>query len=214
MCLATLLKVLKRNVYRVRRSLELNRYNDFTIAEYFRRQGVEIGENNRIEIRSFGTEPYLIRVGNHCTIGPNVSFITHDGGVWVFSEQIPSIQKFAPIKIMDNCFIGLGAMILGGVTIGPNSIVGAGSVVTKDVPPNSVVAGNPARVVSTIEEYRKKAVEMWEMQKPRGYFGSSQEGGKYSPEDIQKMKFKHLSVLEKHLKNLFRVRKSEGIGCG
>jgi acetyltransferase-like isoleucine patch superfamily enzyme len=179
--------------------LTLSRYNDFTIAAYFRKQGTHIGENNRIEVRTLGAEPDLVRIGNHCTIGPNVAFICHDGATWLFTEEFPSLQKFGTIEIMDNCFIGINTTILGNVRIGPNSIVGACSVVTKDVPPNSVVAGNPARVVSTVEEYKKKVLRIWEKQRPPGYFEGLEDGGKYSPEYIQQMKFKELSKLMEHL---------------
>lgn len=60
------------------------------------------------------------------------------------------------IKIGDNCNIGWNAIILPGVTIGKNCVVGAGAIVTKDVPDNSVVAGCPARVIESLNEYRKK----------------------------------------------------------
>ncbi len=63
---------------------------------------------------------------------------------------------FAPITIGDNCFIGMHSIIMPGVSVGDNSIVGAGSVVTHDVPPNSVVAGNPAKVIKSVDELIQK----------------------------------------------------------
>ncbi len=195
-------KITRTVARRIARSMILARYNDFTIAEYFRKQGARIGENNRIEVRSLGQEPWLVRIGNHCTIGPNVGFICHDGATWVFTEKYPSLQKFATIEIGDNCFIGISAAIMGGVKIGPNAIVGACSVVTKDVPPNSVVAGNPARVVSTVEEYREKVLRMWARQKPLGYLEDLKEGIKYPPAYIQKRKFEELQKLKEHLVNV------------
>jgi tetrahydrodipicolinate N-succinyltransferase len=65
-------------------------------------------------------------------------------------------SKFGPIIIRDNSFIGVNAIIMPSVVIGPSSVVGAGSVVTKDVPPNTVHAGNPARFICTYEEYLAK----------------------------------------------------------
>jgi acetyltransferase-like isoleucine patch superfamily enzyme len=196
------IKITKTLVHRIARSVTLARYNDFTIAEYFRKQGAHVGENNRIEVRSLGAEPWLVRIGNHCTIGPNVGFICHDGATWLFTEEFPSLQKFGTIEIKDNCFIGMNAVILGNVKIGPNAIVGACSVVTKDVPANSVVAGNPARVVETVEEYREKVLRTWEKQRPPGYFEELREVKIYSPAHIQQMKFKEMGKLREHLLNV------------
>ena len=197
-----------RNIWlRVKKSIELNKYNDFTIAEYFRKQGARIGENNRIEIRSLGPEPYLIKIGDHCTIAPGASFLTHDGGAWIFTEEIPSLQRFGTIEIFDNCFIGLGAIILLNTKIGPNSIVGAGSVVTKDVPANTIVGGNPARVISTIEEYKKKVIQIWKDQKPRGYFHGIEDRGILSPDYIQEIKYRDIEILRKHLNKLLWNKK-------
>ncbi len=182
----------------------LNKYNDFTIAEYLRAQGAHIGRHNRIEIRSLGPEPYLVSIGNHCTIASNVRFLTHDGAVWVFTDSIPDLQKFGPITIHDNCFIGIDSIIMGNVEIGPNAIVGAGSVVTKSVPPDMVVAGNPAKPVSTLSQYKKKALKIWEKQKPPGYFHGVT-GRDLSPEDIQALKHRDMPLLKEHLMNIFKL---------
>ena len=196
------LKITKTIVRRIARSVTLARYNDFTIAEYFRKQGAKIGEDNRIEIRSLGPEPYLVRIGNHCTIGPNVGFICHDGATWLFTEEFPGLQKFGTIEILNNCFIGINTVIMGNVKIGPNAIVGACSVVTKDVPANSVVAGNPARVVAAVGEYREKALRIWEKQRPPGYLEGLREGKTYSPGYIQQMKSREIGKLRAHLINV------------
>lgn len=122
--------------------------------------GVKIGENCRflnVTSSTFGSEPYLISIGNHVTITRGVSFITHDGGVWVFRNEEKSIDVFGKIKVGNNVFIGLNSLILPGVTIGDNVVIAAGSVITKNIESNSVVGGNPARKIRTIEEYRKKS---------------------------------------------------------
>lgn len=194
---------LKAIIHKLKRSYILNKYDDFTIAAFFRQQGAEIGQHNRLEIRSMGTEPYLVTIGSHCTVAPNVSFVTHDGGVWIFTEEIPDLQKFGPIKILDNCFIGMGSVIMANVTIGPNAIVGAGSIVTRDVPANTIVAGNPARPVSSIETYREKALRAWERQKPPGYFDEIEPGKNYSPQYFQELKFRNLKMLREHLLRFF-----------
>lgn len=123
-----------------------------------KKQGLKLGENCRIMGRPpFSNEAYLIEIDDHVHIGHNVSLMTHDGATWIFRENESFDKlKFGKIRIKKNCFIGTKAIILPDVTIGPNSIVGTGAVVTKDVPPNTVVAGNPARVICSVEAYRKK----------------------------------------------------------
>lgn len=121
--------------------------------------GVSIGSNCDIltRIENFGSEPWLIEIGNHVTIADGVVLITHDGSSRVFRTQIPGMSKFGnkfgTIIVKDNCFIGVNSILLPGITIGPNSIIGVGSIVTKSVPPNSVAVGNPARVLYNLEEY-------------------------------------------------------------
>ncbi len=101
------------------------------------------------------SEAGLITIGNHVTITQGVVLITHDGATWVLRDKYPGYGKPGPITILDNCFIGINAIILPNVTIGPNSIVGAGAVVTKDVPPNTVVGGVPARIIKSLFEYEQ-----------------------------------------------------------
>lgn len=97
----------------------------------------------------------MIELGNNVAITHGVTFLTHDYSVNVVNSLHPEkhFKKFGKIIIKNNCFIGIHSIILPNITIGPNSIVGAGSVVTKDVPPNTVVAGNPAKHICTIDEY-------------------------------------------------------------
>jgi len=118
------------------------------------KKGLKLGNNVDI-IGPFFIDPshcYLISIGNNCTLCPNVRLIAHDAS----TKKILGYTKIGKIDIKENCFIGDSVIILPGVTIGPNSIVGAGAVVTKNVPPGTIVAGNPAKVISSIEEYIKK----------------------------------------------------------
>ncbi len=184
---------------RIKKIIELSKYDDFTIADYLRKQGSQIGENNRIQIRNLGPEPYLIDIGNHCTIASNVFFLAHDGAAWVFTEEFPSLQKFGSITILDNCFIGSNSIILGNVVIGPNSVIGAGSVVTKNIPANVVAAGNPARIICPIEKYKEKVLKMWERQKPPGYMSDLKEGVRYTAQYIQQLKYRDINLLKTHL---------------
>jgi acetyltransferase-like isoleucine patch superfamily enzyme len=145
-----------------RKKIELYGHNEYTIAEYFRKQGAQIGANCRILVQNLGSEPFLIKIGNNCTIAPCVSFINHDASAGLFRQEVPNLNVFGKIEVKDNCFIGYGAIILYDVTIGPNAIVGAGSVVTKDVPANSVVAGVPARIITTTDDYKQRCIKRWQ----------------------------------------------------
>lgn len=116
--------------------------------------GVRIGKKCNIGTKNFSTEPYLINIGNHVQITKGVTFFTHTGG-WVFREEYPDLDTFGKIIIKDNVYIGNNVLILPGVTIGNNVVIGAGSVVTKSVPNDVVIAGNPARVIKTVEEFKR-----------------------------------------------------------
>ena len=124
-------------------------------------RGLQIAPDCRvIGFPNFGSEPYLISIGQRVVISFGVSFITHDGGTTVFRhrERYQQVIKYGRIVIRENCFIGARTVILPGVTIGPNSVAAAGSVVTKDVLPNTVVAGVPARVLCTVDEYAEASL--------------------------------------------------------
>jgi acetyltransferase-like isoleucine patch superfamily enzyme len=136
----------------IRRLYNWIRYRNNPVG-YFKKQGVTFGDNCRlIGKNDFGSEPYLITIGNHVSITSS-TFITHDGGVWIFREKAPSIDIIKPIKIGNNVFIGAECLILPGVTIGDNVVIGARSVVTKDLPANAVYAGVPARFIKTADDY-------------------------------------------------------------
>jgi acetyltransferase-like isoleucine patch superfamily enzyme len=102
----------------------------------------------------FGSEPFLIEIGDNVTITNGVGFITHDGGVGMFRKEYPGINVFGRIVVKNNVFIGVQTIILPGVTIGNNVVIGAGSIITKDIPDNVVVAGAPAKIIRTIDEYK------------------------------------------------------------
>ena len=87
-------------------------------------------------------------IGDEVMIGPNVQLITTGHPLDPVTRRTTTIGK--PIVIGRNVWIAAGATVIGGVTIGENSVVAAGSVVTRDVPPNTLIAGNPARVIRKI----------------------------------------------------------------
>lgn len=105
----------------------------------------------------FSTEPWLITIGSNCYITANCQFITHDGGTLILRKEQPDLELTAPITIGNDVYIGLNSTILAGSKIGNRCIIGAGSVVKGDFPDNSVIAGVPARVIKTVDEYFEKA---------------------------------------------------------
>ena len=110
---------------------------------------------------NFGSEPYLITIGDNTTVSFDVAFVTHDAGTRVLrnlatNEKEKQTVIYGEIKVGKNCFIGCRSTILPGVTIGDNVIIGAGSVVNRDIPANHVAAGVPCKVICTLDEYKEK----------------------------------------------------------
>ena len=122
-----------------------------------KKSGVKIGTNCEIyRDVNFGSEPYLIIIGDHVRITNGVKFCTHDGGMLVLrrcKDDMKNADKFGAIHVGNNVHIGWNTIVMPGVTIGNNCIIGCGSVVTKNIPDNTVACGVPARPVKTIEEY-------------------------------------------------------------
>lgn len=96
-----------------------------------------------------------IYIGSNTMIGPNVTIAT--AGHPILPELRKQAYQFnAPVHIGKNCWLGAGVIVLPGITIGDNSVIGAGSVVTKDIPENVVAVGNPCRVLREIGEKDRK----------------------------------------------------------
>ncbi|MBO4897232.1 MAG: acyltransferase [Clostridia bacterium] len=129
--------------------------------KYAKQIGVNIADSVRITGHiKWGSEPWLVSVGENTTLADGVTFTTHDGAVNVVNkeEKYKDIIKFGRIDIGKNCFVGAGARFMPDVIVGDNSIIGAASLVTKDVPAGQVWAGVPARFICTTEEYAEKTL--------------------------------------------------------
>ena len=109
---------------------------------------VKIGSDTMIEGLVY--IPPLSRIGKNVFIGPSAS-LTND--------PFPPSEKLIGVTINDNAIIGSKAVIKAGVTVGENSVVAMGAVVTKDVPPNTVVGGVPAKIMYSKDEYDKKQLD-------------------------------------------------------
>ncbi|MEN2471353.1 MULTISPECIES: sugar O-acetyltransferase [Burkholderia] len=112
--------------------------------------GMKVGRNVFVNQNCTFYDLGGLEIGDDVMIGPNVSLITSGHPVEPSRRRDFVVAK--PILIERNVWIGAGATIIGGVTVGENSVVAAGAVVTKDVPPNTLVGGNPATVIRSIAE--------------------------------------------------------------
>ena len=119
---------------------------------YLRHFGAHIGKHCLISSKNFGTEPYLITIGDNVQITHGVSIHCHGGGN-IMRRTIPDFDAFGKVIIQDWAYIGAYSQIMPGVTIGEGAIVAAGSIVTKSVLPYTIVGGNPARTIGKTEDY-------------------------------------------------------------
>lgn len=131
------------------------------MIRYYRNKGIKIGEGTVIlcprDIIIDFSRPELVEIGKHVFLHKGTCILSHDWASWCFVEKyndfIPSHGK---IVIGDNVWLGENVTILKGVTIGSNVIIGIGSIVTKDVPSNSVAVGSPAHVICTLDDYYER----------------------------------------------------------
>ncbi len=135
------------------------------IPAYLKKKQVfcEFGEKCRWASRAIPAEPYLVKIHNNVTVAANVTFCTHDviDSVFINCPQYAEDRKkysfsMGTIEIFDNVMIGANSTLMYNIKVGPNAIIGAGSVVTKDVPEGAIVAGNPARVIGSFDELAKR----------------------------------------------------------
>lgn len=148
---------LKKKIIEIQESLGGSSTRAKIYRKYF---GVKIGKNVRFTGKpNWGSEPYLIEIGDNVTITQDITFINHDGGVGLFRKEYPDINIIGKIIIGNNVFIGARSIIMPGVVIGNNVVIAAGSIVTKNIPDKSVVAGVPAKVIKTLEEYKNKILK-------------------------------------------------------
>lgn len=131
---------------------------------FLKRIGVQINGNPRYinyDVKFDSTENYsLIELNDNCVVTGRTLILTHDFSIYhaaigckKITKNDPEFKRTGRVIIGENAFVGANCIILPGVTIGKNTIVGAGSVVTRDVPDNLIVAGNPARKIKSIDAY-------------------------------------------------------------
>lgn len=139
------MSIIKEFVYRLR--------GEYT-TEKLIKMGMKVGKNFG-RLNGVILDPshcWLIEIGNNVTLAPRVHILCHDAS----TKEYLGYTKIGKVKIGDNVFIGAESVVLPNIAIGNNVVIGANSTVTKDIPDNVVVAGNPAKIICTTEEYIAK----------------------------------------------------------
>ncbi|WP_294578483.1 sugar O-acetyltransferase [uncultured Thomasclavelia sp.] len=117
-------------------------------------KNIVLGKNVFININCYFMDGGKITIGDNVFIGPSCGFYTANHALDFFSRN-QGYEKALPITIGDNCWFGANVTVLPGVTIGNGCVIGAGSVVSHDIPDNSLIAGVPAKVIKTIDQTKR-----------------------------------------------------------
>ncbi len=162
-------QVIERKMLRILGMISVKQYKKL-YPRYLRRIGINIAEDYYEDGIGFidssayfdGNDYSLISIGKDTTISMQVIVLTHDYSIVKGLQAIgePANKRFLkPVTIGANCFIGARAFLLPGTVIGDNCVIGAGSVVRGEIPSNTIVTGNPAKVVGNIEDWARYHLE-------------------------------------------------------
>ena len=140
--------------------LKLRRASAHERAELMKNQFYFLGKNVELYTLSFGTEPYLISIHDNVICAHDVDFVNHDVSVFNAAQYLGlrrgDIDKVGSIELFENCFVGARTILMPNSSVGKNSIVAAGSIVTKHIPDNEVWGGIPAKFIMKVEDYFAK----------------------------------------------------------
>lgn len=152
------MKKLKKMIFKLKWK-KLNKHNYTTVSRIFDTDIVEVGKYTygRLEVHTYGNKNERLKIGNYVSIASGVKFLlggnhyyntisTYPFKVRILGEKTESYTN-GPIVVEDDAWIGTDTIILSGVKIGKGAVIAAGSVITKDVPPYSIVGGNPSKVI-------------------------------------------------------------------
>jgi maltose O-acetyltransferase len=141
-----------RTLYSLYNKLMVYKHRRYVLGQV--KAGMHLGKNVMIcpGVKFDPPHSFLLSIGDNCIIAPDVRFLNHDAALF----GTAGFARIGKITINDNCFIGAGSLLMPGIIIGANAIVGAYSVVTKDVEPDTIVAGNPAKPIKKVTEYTEQ----------------------------------------------------------
>ena len=122
-----------------------------------------IGDDVELFTSDFGAEPYLISIEDKVRVAVGVKFINHDISCFRVADYLgienSKVDKVGSIVLHKNCYVGAYSILLPNSSVGENSVIAAGSVVTKHIPPNEVWGGVPAKFIMSLDDYAQKVVE-------------------------------------------------------
>lgn len=155
----SLLNISPMNIsLRIRRFLAKRSSESY--CNFLRNQGVVIGEGTIVRPKKCTIDtsrPSLVKIGKNCMLNDNFTLLTHDFVCGVFlNSNRDFVNSSGAVVIGNNVRFGHNVMVLKGVTIGDNCFIGAGSIVTKDIPANSIATGSPCKVIMSLEDYYQK----------------------------------------------------------
>ena len=147
-----MIKFLFRQAGKIKNKIEIKR--QIERWENLRRLGMHIGKGVNLPISTWidTSHCFLISIGDNCGFGEDCLILAHDA----MPNEYLDATRVGRVTIHESCHFGARTVILPGVEIGPRSVVGANSVVIKDIPPNTLAAGNPAKVICSLDEYLEK----------------------------------------------------------
>lgn len=133
------------------------------LAELYRDKFYYLGKGVELYNPMIGTEPYLISIHDNVVCAGGVRFLNHDVSCFRMAKYLgidnSEVDKVGSIELFENCFIGAYTILMPNTSVGRNSVVAAGSVVTKHIPDGEVWGGVPAKFIMTTDEYAKKIHE-------------------------------------------------------
>lgn len=139
-----------------------------------------------------GLIPQLVEIGDDFVSAPGSMILAHDASTYLHTKK----HRVEKTIIGNKVFLGAYAVILPGVTIGDGAIIGSGAIVTKNVEPYTVVAGNPARFISSVNDYIKKCEERGVLFETPSFFSKLFDGEKYTPDDREQFQKSYLDSIK------------------